>query len=77
MLWEQPVKKDEYAERGWQLIFEGFKPFFPLQDLLDTAQLEQLREDFKTEATVLAKQLADDTGYIKEIYNNLQVVATT
>ena len=75
VLLEKPVPLDMYAEKGWQLVAEGFKPFFPSLANTAEADLSTLKEEFCGKARAMGKGMINADGQVEDKHTNLWVTA--
>lgn len=73
LLLEKPVPLDMYVEKGWQLVAEGFKPFFPTLAYTPEADLAKLKEEFCAKASTLGRGMLNTDGKVEDKHINLWV----
>lgn len=73
LLLEKPTPVETYVEQGWQMVANGFKPFFPSLASMSDLKVASLNEEFCAKAKLIGQGMLNMDCMVEDKHTNLWV----
>jgi len=70
----KPLPLDVYVEKGWEIMAEGFRPFFPTLSTLSKADGVAVKEELFAKGIALGKSMMSADQMVEDKHSNMFVM---
>ena len=62
-----------YVKKGWEIVANGFKPFFPTLSTMSKADRAAVKADFFAKGTALGRSMMSTNQMVEDKHNDMLV----